>query len=927
MADFRINVIVDPRRAGTGINRIKRDLDGLETKGSQVGKVLRRALAFVGIAAGIREIVRLSDAFTNAQNRIRLVTRDTAQLNAVTAELFQIAKNTRVGFEATAKIYSRTALATKNLGLTQRETLEFTESLNQAVILSGASAQEANAGLIQLSQGLASGTLRGDELRSVLEQLPKVADVIAVQMRSTRGELRLLGEQGKISAKNIIDAFATAADSLEADFASTVPTIGQAFQVLRTGLIEFIGNVNESTGASETLARSLIFLSENLETIAKLAVVAGTALLVGFAQRGVLAATNAVRTLTLAIAANPLGALVIGVTAAVTALIQFSDQIKITADGAATLDDLFTVAFDSIKETFFTALDALKSFGELLFDVFGLDFLAPAFSGLKEFVSEFEFSIGGILTFAGKVVDGLINTFTGAFNAIIAVFSGFPSALGNLFIEATNTSVASIEKLVNSAIDGINKVNKFTGLAFLFDPIEPFVAERDIAIQFSDLGQVAADAFASGGTTGFSDAVASFLADVEAQAQSRLADIAPTPDAGLDVRPEPDTTAPFALRDQIRILEDETKLLQLSNRERDIQNKLLDIEKKLRTTSVILTADQRAAVENLIRSNQALREQADVLESIQGPQNELIIRQEALNALYVQGAIDLATFNEQMFQLTMAQSELNIAEGQGTFIDGFLLGIEDMLESVRNFGAEAGSVFADFFSQTTEGFSEAIAGAIVFGESIKENLGNVARKAINDLIAGLVQLGIQYVLNAALGQTLSAASTATGVAEAATLTAAFAPAAALSSLASFGANTLPALAGIAAVIALTQSFADGGMVRGAGGPRSDSIPARLSNGEFVVNAQSTARFRPQLEAMNSGQGFQAGGAVSSNGASGATTGSMGGGAGPGAGAPTIINILDPSLVEDAMATPSGERAIVNIIERNSSSVKLILRDT
>lgn len=931
MADFRINVIVDPSRAVAGSRQVERQLRGVEHRANSLARTLRNVFFFVGIASSIREIGRLADAFTNAQNRIRLVTKDTAQLNAVTAELFEIAKQTRVGFVETAQIYSRTALATKNLGLTQRETLAFTKSLNQAVILSGASAQEANAGLIQLSQGLASGTLRGDELRSVLEQLPKVADVIAQQMGITRGELRLLGAEGKISAQTVIDAFASAADSLERDFGNTVPTIGQAFTVLRTGVIEFIAVIDKATGFSSTLAQSIIFLSENLETLAKIAVIAGSALLTGFAKRGVLAATRAVIGLTLAIAANPIGALVVGVVAVVTALVQFSDQIKISADGAATLDDFFGVAFDNISAAATSAFETIKDRGESLAEFFeDTDFFDPIADAVTMLFKDVEFSIGGVLIAAARVTDGLNSVFDGSFNIIVEIFKSLPGALGNLFIDAANIATKAIESLVNSTIEAINTVNEFIGR----DPlglVDFGRIETEFESKFSNFGKIAAEAFASGETKVFESFISQFLSDVEARAKARINAVKKgVEDAGLDVRPERDTTLPFALREQLRLLEEEAKTLQLSNRERDIQNRLLKTEEKLRSSMVLLTDSQRELLEGRIRNNQALREQAEVLDNIQGPQEELMIRQEALNALYVRGAIDLATFKDQMLQLTIAQSELNISQGEGSFFDGFLVGIEQMLESVRNFSAEAGMVFADFFTRTTEGFADAISQAVRFGDSIKDAIGTSALNALSDLLSGLIKLGIQYVLNATLGETLATTATVAGVAQAAAISAAFATPAALVSLASFGANAAPAQAGIASTVALTQglalALADGGMVRGAGGPRSDSIPAMLSDGEFVVNAKSTARFRPQLEAMNSGAGFQNGGQVS------AVPSASAGGAGQaggdtGGGGTRIINILDPGLMEDFIATPRGERVIVNVIERNSSSINQLLRNT
>ena len=205
--------------------------------------LLRKALLLLGGLAVVRSLVNFVDTFTNIQNRLKLVTGGMQELTAVTQELFQVSKRTRADFEATAQVYARTALATKDLGISQEETLQFTEALNQAVILSGASAQEANAGLRQLSQGLASNRLSGDELRSVLEQLPLVADVIAESMQVTRGELRKMGEQGLITADIVLKAFREARVELAEKFAETIPTIGQPCgQFGRVGQIDLGGH-------------------------------------------------------------------------------------------------------------------------------------------------------------------------------------------------------------------------------------------------------------------------------------------------------------------------------------------------------------------------------------------------------------------------------------------------------------------------------------------------------------------------------------------------------------------------------------------------------------------------------------------------------------------------------------------------------------
>lgn len=332
--------------------RVREELTKTRTQVSGLGGILNTALAGFGVAVAARGFAQLSDTLTNTENRLRLVTSSAAELASVQQQLFSISERTRSSFSGTAEIFNRLAVSGKELGVSNSQLLDFTESLNQAIILSGASAQEAQAGLIQLSQGLASGTLRGDELRSVLEQLPAVADVIAKGLKVTRGELRGLGEDGKITSKQVLDAFAAARGELNDRFATTIPTIGQAFTVLGTKVTEAVGRFNEATGASKLVAEGLILVGNNatalIATATGLAVAFSAVKVVGF-----IAGLKAVEAQTLK-TAGVLGALTVTVGAlgsiyqsvaddqagAAEALRNLQEDTKVVPKFAAQITDL-----------------------------------------------------------------------------------------------------------------------------------------------------------------------------------------------------------------------------------------------------------------------------------------------------------------------------------------------------------------------------------------------------------------------------------------------------------------------------------------------------------------------------------------------------------------------------------------------------------
>ncbi len=278
---------IDIQIRDDGARVVRRDIESIGDAGVKAQKqvdFLKRALtglAAFGVAKGI---IQMADTFTRLENRLRSTGLEGQNLTKVYQDLRRVSNDTRSSLEGSVELYSRLALSSKELGVNQNQLIDFTKSLNQAIILSGASMQEAQNGLIQLSQGMASGTLRGDELRSVLEQLPAVADVIAKGLGVTRGQLRKMGEEGKITAKEILNAFADARMELNDRFGKSVTTIGQAWQVFKNNLLNAVGQLDKSLGFTRGLSENLFALANSVDdlvmalfNLGKVLIVVGTA--------------------------------------------------------------------------------------------------------------------------------------------------------------------------------------------------------------------------------------------------------------------------------------------------------------------------------------------------------------------------------------------------------------------------------------------------------------------------------------------------------------------------------------------------------------------------------------------------------------------------------------------------------------------------
>lgn len=260
--EARLEIGVDSRGAERDVNRLDDSLEKVERSGNRADKATRRfgkgarstatqlnklrvaAVGFVGAiggAAALRSIVRASDAYTNLRSQLRLVTESQEELNQVYEQTFRLAQDTRQDLEGTVNLYARLARSTDALGLSNEDLLTITQAVNQSFVISGASAEEAAGAVRQLSQGMASGTLRGEELNSVMENSPRLARAIADQLGVTIGELRQLGADGEITAEAISTALIGAADDIEREFQTMERTVGQAMQQLRNDVLNALG--------------------------------------------------------------------------------------------------------------------------------------------------------------------------------------------------------------------------------------------------------------------------------------------------------------------------------------------------------------------------------------------------------------------------------------------------------------------------------------------------------------------------------------------------------------------------------------------------------------------------------------------------------------------------------------------------------------
>ena len=238
----------------------KRASDGF----SSFGNVLRA----LGLGLVLREFIQLSDQYAKYTAQLKLATSSTQEYANANREVERIAKATQGGLSATAVLYARITNASKELGVNQSQVAKITETVGLSLRVSGATAAESSSAMLQLSQAFGAGALRGEEFNAVNEAAPGLLSILAESMGVTRGALKKLAEDGKLTTDVLTRAFTNdrVLEGLRAQ-GEQVRTISGAFQLLKDQLVLFVGEANKASGASGALAAVIAFVAENLSAL------------------------------------------------------------------------------------------------------------------------------------------------------------------------------------------------------------------------------------------------------------------------------------------------------------------------------------------------------------------------------------------------------------------------------------------------------------------------------------------------------------------------------------------------------------------------------------------------------------------------------------------------------------------------------------
>lgn len=349
--ESRLAIVIDSRNAQQQIDQLRASLNGLQGSGNQAtvsvrglgsaAKAAAGALAGIGVGRLASSLLEMTDRFKTMAGQINLVSTSTAEAARTFETLKAMANSTGASLESTVTLFTRMSNATRGAGFSQEQLLKATDAVNKAFLVSSATQQEATAASIQLSQAMASGVLRGEELNSVMEQAPRITRALSEYLGVSNGQIRAMAAEGKITSEIVMNSLLRSLSSLNKEVATMPPLFERASQVLKNNFLAAIGQVDtqpaidsvKSLGeafASPEIISNIKTLSTSLSGIASIGVE-------GF--QGLISNINALIAVSGAYAAKVGTGLLVSLAAAAKARYEsiVATQAQIVAERQATL--------------------------------------------------------------------------------------------------------------------------------------------------------------------------------------------------------------------------------------------------------------------------------------------------------------------------------------------------------------------------------------------------------------------------------------------------------------------------------------------------------------------------------------------------------------------------------------------------------------
>lgn len=262
------------RRAAQEEERLNENIrSGSNLVEGMTGKV-RNLVAAIGAGVGLQKLIGLSDQMTSTTARLSFIVDDGGSVDELEKKIMASAQRSRAAYLDTASAIASMGANAKSAFGSNDELIAFMEQINKQFVIGGASAEGQAAAMLQLTQAMAAGALRGEELNSILENAPGIARIIEQYMGIAEGSIKNYAQEGKVTAQVVKNAMLAAADETNAAFEKMPKTWAQIWTDMQNKALSVFSPILEKIneiGNSDQFNTALDGLMNALAVVASLA--------------------------------------------------------------------------------------------------------------------------------------------------------------------------------------------------------------------------------------------------------------------------------------------------------------------------------------------------------------------------------------------------------------------------------------------------------------------------------------------------------------------------------------------------------------------------------------------------------------------------------------------------------------------------------
>jgi tape measure domain-containing protein len=278
-ASLRIKVdATDAEKAAKSLDQLAKS--GAEAEGS--GKKLEQqqdrlstaaktaAAAFAALAGSmvVKQIIDYADRWSDLNSKLVNATGSQQAADKAMMAISQTARTTYSSLEATANAFLRNSMTLTELGYSMEKQIQLSDALNNSLVISGTKGQQAESVMNALSKAFANGSLRGENFNTVIQSGGRTVQALADGLGVGTVELRAMAEAGRLTSDVVITALISQMEKLRVEAEKMPATVGDGMTLLKNATFEYVGRLDQATGASGALAKVLVGLADNFQHVA-----------------------------------------------------------------------------------------------------------------------------------------------------------------------------------------------------------------------------------------------------------------------------------------------------------------------------------------------------------------------------------------------------------------------------------------------------------------------------------------------------------------------------------------------------------------------------------------------------------------------------------------------------------------------------------